>query len=37
MNSVVRLPLFSQFEVQRGLPIQMLLRHFRQDGDKMGE
>lgn len=26
--------IYSQFEVQRGLPIQMLLRHFRQDGDK---
>jgi chemotaxis protein methyltransferase CheR len=25
---------YSQFEVQRGLPIQMLLRHFQQDGDK---
>lgn len=25
---------YSQFEVQRGLPIQMLLRFFRQDGDK---
>ncbi len=26
--------IYSQFEVQRGLPIQMLLRHFRQDGDR---
>ena len=26
--------LYSQFEVQRGLPIQMLLKHFQQDGDK---
>lgn len=25
---------YSQFEIQRGLPIQMLLRHFQQDGDK---
>ena len=26
--------LYSQFEIQRGLPIQMLLKHFHQDGDK---
>ena len=26
--------LYSQFEIQRGLPIQMLLKHFRQEGDK---
>lgn len=29
-----RCGIYSQFEIQRGLPIQMLLRHFRQDGDK---
>lgn len=26
--------LYTQFEVQRGLPIQMLLKYFEQDGDK---
>ena len=26
--------LYTQFEVQRGLPVQMLLRHFLQEGDK---
>jgi chemotaxis protein methyltransferase CheR len=25
--------LYTQFEVQRGLPIQMLLKHFKKDGD----
>lgn len=29
-----RAGIYNQFEIQRGLPIQMLLRHFQQNGDK---
>ncbi len=29
-----RTGLYSQFEIQRGLPIQMLLKHFSQEGDR---
>jgi chemotaxis protein methyltransferase CheR len=29
-----RTGLYSQFEIQRGLPIQMLLKHFNQEGDR---
>lgn len=29
-----RTGIYNQFEIQRGLPIQMLLKHFQQNGDK---
>lgn len=34
MLDKARAGLYTQFEVQRGLPIAMLMKHFRQNGDK---